>query len=51
VKKMWSPHGHDTAIKGASESSPTVTVIIALVKAEEGGQGHTSGSLLHQSAT
>jgi hypothetical protein len=35
-----------------SESSRTVTVVIALVKEDEkGSQGHTSESLLHQSAT
>jgi hypothetical protein len=35
-----------------SESSRTVVVITALVKKDErGGQGHTSKSLLHRSAT
>jgi hypothetical protein len=35
-----------------SESSGTVIVVTASVKKDErGGQGHTSTSLLHQSAT
>jgi hypothetical protein len=35
-----------------SESSLTVIVVTAWVKEDErGGQGHTSASLLHQSAT
>jgi hypothetical protein len=34
-----------------SEISVTVAVENALVKDEGGGQGHTSASLLHQSAT
>jgi hypothetical protein len=35
-----------------SESSRTVIAVTALVKQDErGGQGHTSESLLHQSAT
>jgi hypothetical protein len=33
------------------ESSRTVIVVTASVKDERGGQGHTSESLLHQSAT
>jgi hypothetical protein len=33
------------------KSSWTVIVVTALVKDERGGQGHTSASLLHQSAT
>jgi hypothetical protein len=38
--------------KSVSESSRTVIVVTALVKEDErGGQGHTSTSLLHQSAT
>jgi hypothetical protein len=38
--------------KVLSESSRTVIVVIASVKEDErGGQGHTSASLLHQSAT
>ncbi|PNF19678.1 hypothetical protein B7P43_G16065 [Cryptotermes secundus] len=37
--------------KSVSESSWTITVVTALVKDDErGGQGHTSTSLLQQSA-
>jgi hypothetical protein len=32
------------------ESSWTISVVTAWVKDERGGQGHTSASLLHQSA-
>jgi hypothetical protein len=39
-------------MQGESESSQTVIVVIASVKEEErGDQGHTSASLLRQSAT
>jgi hypothetical protein len=34
-----------------SKGSRTVMVVTASVKVERGGQGHTSSSLLHQSAT
>jgi hypothetical protein len=41
-----------TQYEVVSESSQTVIVVTASVKEDErGGQGHTSKSLLHQSAT
>jgi hypothetical protein len=39
-------------VRGVSESSWTVIAVAGSVKEDErGGQGHTSASLLHQSAT
>jgi hypothetical protein len=48
---MMMPQGI-TIYKVLSESSQSVIVVTASVKEDEkGGQGHTSASLLHQSAT
>jgi hypothetical protein len=43
-------HHRIVSVRGVLDSSWTVTVVTALVKEERGGQGHTSASLLHQSA-
>jgi hypothetical protein len=43
---------HAVAYKVLSQSSPTVILVTASVKEDErAGQGHTSSSLFHQSAT
>jgi hypothetical protein len=46
VQKMFPSNKYKVLL----ESSRTVIVVTALVKDERGGQGHTSASLLYQSA-